>query len=105
MNGQRAAVLCDLGDNIIWTVPQGIAERISISFASVDNTPVVMKLYHVKQGQAGQHVHENADLLSSPVTIEDKPVWLRNLHVSSLDDIVVYASVDQKLAVTINSGD
>ena len=104
MNGQRAAVLCNQGDNIIWTVPLGITEKISIYFSSADNTEVTVKLYHVKQGQEGQRVHQVSDLLFSPLVIKDSPVSLRDLHVSSLDDIVVNASEDQKVVVNINSG-
>lgn len=104
VQGQRAAVLCSLGDNLIWTVPASTTETISISFASVDNTPVTMKIYHVRQGNGGARPHTDAHLLASPYVIEEQPVVLRDLFVSSLDDIVVHASVADKLVVNINSG-
>lgn len=99
---QQAAVLCALGDNIIWTATG--STTISISFASVDNTPVTMKLYHVKQGNNGNHAHTDADLLASPMVVEDTPVVLRDLKVANGDDIVVNASLASTLVVNVNGG-
>jgi hypothetical protein len=102
--GQRTAVKCALGDNIVHTVGTATTEKITISFSSIDNTPITMKVYHVKQGNAGTHVKEDEDLLASPMTVDTKPILLRDLYVSSGDDIVVYSSVADKLIVNINSG-
>ena len=105
IKGQRAAVLCSLGDTLVYTAPQSTADTVTISFASIDNTPITMKLYHIKQGNNGAIPHEPKDLLASPMIIDTRPVYLKDLHISSLDDIVVNSSVADKLAVTINGSD
>jgi len=101
--GQKAAVLCSAGSNLIYTAKHGSTEKISISFSSVDNTPVTMRIYHVKAGNSSSIVHADKDLLSSPLIIYDRPVILRELMLASLDDIVVDADLADKLVVNINS--
>ncbi len=102
--GQKAAVLCDAGSNIIYTADHGGGdELISITFASIDNTPVTMKVYHVKQGNAGTVPVGDKVMLSSPLIIVDRPVILRDLQIATLDDIIVNADLAGKLAVTVNS--
>lgn len=105
VKGQRVGHLCSLGANLIYTVEVGTVDTVTISFASIDNTPITMKLYHVRQGNQGQIVHADKDLLASPMIIDTKPVYLQGLHVSSLDDIVVNSSVADKLVVNINGSD
>ena len=102
--GQRAAVLCSLGDNLIYSVPSASTDQLTISFSSVDNSPITIKVYHVKQGNSGALPHSAKDLLASPLIIDTTPVFISELNVSSLDDIVVNSSVDVKLVVNINGG-
>jgi hypothetical protein len=101
--GQKAAVMCSAGANLIYTAKHGSTETVSVSFSSVDNTPVTMSIYHVKAGNSGAVTYAAKDLLSSPLIIYDRPVILRGLVLASLDDIVVSSDLADKLVVNINS--
>jgi len=101
--GQRAAVLCTAGDNLIYTVDAGNTENLSLSFSSSDGSALTFKVYHVKQGKQGNIAHGDKDLLGPPLLISMVPVVLKELIVSSLDDLVVNVDVGSKLVVNVNN--
>lgn len=100
--GQKAAVLCALGDNLIYTVPVATNDKINIRISSVDGTAVVVKVYHVKQGNNGTIPIADRFLITTPFTVENDTVIVEALNVSSLDDIVVNSSVADKAVVNVN---
>ena len=96
--GQVAAVICDSPSNLIHTFTESGDCKVTIRLSSIDNTPVAVKVYHVKQGQTLDPKY----IIATYSDISDLPETIEDLWVQRTDQIQVDVDIVDKIAVNVN---
>lgn len=96
--GQVAAVICDSPSTLVHTFTESGDCRVTIRLSSIDNTPVTVKVYHVKQGQPLDPKY----IIATYADISDSPETIKDLWVQRTDQIHVDVDTIDTLVVNVN---
>lgn len=97
MAGQIASILCNTGDNLVYSKDTPEESRVTIRLSSLDFSLTEAKVFHVKQGRT----KADKDLLASFSDISESTVEIKDVWLQNRDQIYVNSS-NVSLVVNIN---